>query len=362
MRERSRGVWNRPVLVADGRTFTVADVVLAAHGRGGLQRAWIRLLELVECEKAGSGLAERDDTSADEEALQAMSERFRYQRDLITAEETERWLADRGLTLEDFDAYFLRHYWADTLGEPVEPAVLDYMSAPDGLWDLLVAELLLSGELDRMAQRLGWCLAAAHAQRDEPVPVVDPLEPCPAAEPGDAALKGWHARLGCDPRFVEDLPRLEAAYQRECRRLMTPDQVERSLVSRRLALTRVGLETVDVDTLDAVREVIMCVRDDGLSMSAIAADGRYPYERIDVILEDLPPDVQQRVLCAAPGEMLGPVPHDGGFHVHRLVGRADADLADAEVRERVERQLLEHHFSELTGPCIRWIMSPDGTP
>ena len=28
-----------------------------------------------------------------------MSEQFRYERDLITAEETERWLADRGLTL-----------------------------------------------------------------------------------------------------------------------------------------------------------------------------------------------------------------------------------------------------------------------
>jgi hypothetical protein len=357
-----RGAWNRPVLVADGRTFTVADVILAAHGRGELQPAWTSLLELVECEKRAAGLAERDDVTADEGTLQSMSERFRYERDLITAEETERWLVNRGLTLEDFDAYFLRHYWAGTLEEPAEPEALDYRSAPDEFWDLLMAELQLSGELDRMAQRLGWRLAAAHAQRDEPAPAADLLEPDSAAARGDPALEEWHAALGGDPRFVEDLPRLEAAYQRECRRLMTPDQVGRSLVSRRLALMRVDLETVDVDSLDAVHEVIMCVRDDGLSMSEVASEGHYPYERMDVILEDLLPDVQQRVLRAAPGEMLGPVPHDGGFHVHRLVGRADPDLADAEVRERVERQLLEHHFSELTAPCIRWIMSPDGTP
>ena len=271
-------------------------------------------------------------------------------------------MAERGLTMEDFDAYFLRHYWEDTLGEPAEPEPLDYGSATDEFWDLLMAELQLSGELDWMARRFGWRLAAAYAQRDEPAPAVDTAESGLAVAPADPALDAWHAARGGTPRIGEDLPQLEAAYQRECRRLMTPDQVARSLVSRRLALMKVELESVDVDTLDAVHEVIMCVRDDGLSMSEVASEGHYTYERTEVILEDLPPDVQQRVSCAALGELLAPVPHDGGFHLYRLAGRADADLSDDAVRERVERQILEHHFSELTAAGIRWIMSTGGTP
>ena len=102
----------------------------------------------------------------------------------------------------------------------------------------------------------------------------------------------------------------------------------------RLALTRLDLETVDVDSLDAVREVVMCVRDDGISLSDVASDGGYSYERTEVMLEDLPPDVQQKVLCAIPGEMLEPLPHDGGFTCGSI-RRADPDLADDEVRERV---------------------------
>ena len=40
----------------------------------------------------------------------------------------------------------------------------------------------------------------------------------------------------------------------------------------RAALTRVDLETMDVDSLDAVHEVVMCVREDGMSMSEVASE------------------------------------------------------------------------------------------
>jgi len=163
MAEQDRATWSRPVFVADGRPITVGDVVLAAHARGELQPAWTRLLVLLECEQQAE-IAEEE--GPDDERLQTMSDQFRYERDLITAEETERWLGDRGLTLDDFNAHLLRHYWADTFDEPPAPEPLDYRSAPDGHWDLLIAELLLSGELDRMALQLSWRFAAARAEHD----------------------------------------------------------------------------------------------------------------------------------------------------------------------------------------------------
>ena len=66
----------------------------------------------------------------------------------------------------------------------------------------------------------------------------------------------------------------------------------------RTGLTRIDLETMDVDSLDAVREVLMCVREDGMSMSQVASDACYPYERTEVVLDDLPADIRQtRAVC-----------------------------------------------------------------
>ncbi len=347
------------MFVADGRPITVGDIVLAAHGRGELQPAWTRLLVLLECEQQAE-IAEGEEEGPDDERLQAMSDQFRYERDLITAEETERWLEDRGLTLDDFNAHLLRHYWADTFDELPEPEPLDYASAADHHWDLLIAELLLSGELDRMALQLSWRFAAAHV---EPDPLTaHPAEHQPASVRPRDDSEHWFSRLGCSPRWLDDLERLEAAYQRECERLLTPAHLERVFASMRAALTRIDLETLDVDSPDAVREVVMCVREDGMSMSEVASEAGYPYERTEVLVEDLPADVQRALLSATPGEMLEPLPHEGGFHVRRLVARIDANLEDDEIRERVERRLLERHFSDSAAGTVRWSMAPSGTP
>ena len=257
-------------------------------------------------------------------------------RDLITAEDTERWLEERGLTLDDFNGYFVRHYWADRLDQASEPTGLDYRTAADSLWDLLIVELQLSGELDRMAQRLAWRLAAADAVRGGSPDLPGAESSDPSAE--GAVVEDWVKRLGCDRGWVDEVLRIEAAYKRRCEQLLTPDAVERSLASMRLPLMRIDFETVDVDSLDAVRELAMCVREDGHSMAEVASDGRYPYERTEAVLEDLPTEVQQKVLFAAPGDVLAPLPHEGGFFVHRLIARSEPDLADDDIRERVERQ------------------------
>ncbi len=94
--------------------------------------------------------ADGQDLEFSDDAIDAAAERFRYEHDLITAEETEQWLAQRGLNLADFSAYFVRQYWGEQFDD-VEPEPLDYLSAPNEMRELLTTELILSGELDRMA-------------------------------------------------------------------------------------------------------------------------------------------------------------------------------------------------------------------
>ncbi len=354
------GAWSRVVFEVEGRDITVADVVRAAHFRGELEPIWTALQRLVEhAERAAA------DDDPDDGSLQSISDEYRYEHDLLTAEETEHWLVERGLTVEDLNEYCLRQYWAATVDEQdeeIECPVLDVTSASAAQWELLRVELQLSGELERMARRLSWRFAAACAQRDQPAARLDDHQHLDAPACDEMTLEDWPAGFGYDRQWLEDMRQLEAAYRRQCGWLLRPDYVERSLKSMRLTLTQVDLETVDVDSLDAVREIVMCVREDGMSLSEVASERRYPYQRTETAFEDLPHDVQQKVLGAVPGDVLEPVSHPDGFQLYRLLGKSDPDFADDEVRERVERQVLERHFSELTAKCVRWLMAPSGAP
>src|SRR3954469_21444883 len=104
------------IFLCEDRSVTGRDVIDAAIFRGELEPEWQYLLRLLAAESR----ADEQNLEFDDDAIDTAAEQFRYQRDLITAEETEQWLAGRGLTLGDFSAYFVRHYW-DGKWEDLEP-------------------------------------------------------------------------------------------------------------------------------------------------------------------------------------------------------------------------------------------------
>src|SRR5205823_13697559 len=132
--------------------YTARDAIDAAIFRGELVVKWKEFLDEVEAEKRADGL----DLDLDESAISAAAEAFRYQHDLITAEETEAWLANRGLTFDDFSDYFARQYCAGAVREDISPEKVGYDSASPELRELFVADLILSGELDHMTTQLMW--------------------------------------------------------------------------------------------------------------------------------------------------------------------------------------------------------------
>src|SRR5881392_3272965 len=91
------------------RQYLARDAIDAAIFRGELEVRWKEFLEAVEAEKRSDEL----DLDLDGAAISSAADAFRYEYDLITAEETEAWLGTRGLTLDDFTDYFPRHYLAN---------------------------------------------------------------------------------------------------------------------------------------------------------------------------------------------------------------------------------------------------------
>ncbi len=346
------------VFTSGNESFTVRELIDFASFRGELEPVWKELLRIVAAEEK----ADEEELEMDDSAIDQAAETFRYEHDLITAEETEQWLDERGLTLNDFSEYFVRHYWGDALDD-TEPAAVDYASAPNELRELLVVELILSGELDRIAKRLSWRVAGSREPgRNGLDPEVVTAEEKRLLERtgfDENHLTAWLQAMNRDHKWFSNALEIEALYRQRSEALLNKQACEHEVAALRLPLTRFELETVELDSLDAAREALLCVRDDGMSMEEVATEGRYPYRRAELLLEDLPEDLQQKFLSVSSGEILEPIARGEGFYICRVIEKAEPKADDDAVRARAERSILERHFSELTTKHIQWRTLPN---
>jgi hypothetical protein len=326
--------------------YTALDAIDAAIFRGEFEEKWQTFLRHVAAEERADEL----ELELDESAISVAAEEFRYRHDLITAEETEAWLANRGLTFDDFSDYFARQYCNAVLDEGFSPEQTEYTSAAPELRDLFLAHLILSGALEDMTIKLMWRLAARCAGKEPTSEAIAKenrkflrrinIEPAQAAH--------WLEELGRDSQWLNEMLSIEAAYGMHCDRLLVPAARQRELMALRLRLTRFEIELIELESHDAAKEALFCVREDGMSMEEVATEERYPYRRADFLLEDLPADAQQTYLSVSPGDMLEPIPHGDGFELCRIIKKVEPRLEDPTVKSRVDQRLLDQYFSDLT--------------
>ena len=333
------------VCMCGSQEYTSRDAIEAALFRGELNAKWKEFLRCVKAERR----ADEFDIELDDSAIADAAEAFRYEYELITAEETEAWLATRGLTLDDFTDYFTRRYCLETLNEKIVPEQIEYISATSELRQLFLAELILCGELDRMTTVLTFRLAARCAEKDSDSDAImaeerkffdrNKIEP--------AQLPNWLKRLGRDSNWFDEMVAMEAAFRRRCDTLLVPQARQQELVALRLALTRFETEVIELESHDAAQEALFCVREDGMSMEEVAIEGRYPYRRVDFLFEDIPSDVQQRFLSVSPGDVMEPAARGDGFELCRIIKKIEPQADHPTVGLRIEQRLIDRHFSEL---------------
>jgi len=334
------------VCTCGSQEYAPRDAIEAALFRGELDLKWKEFLRCVEAERRADEL----DLELDDSAIADAAEAFRYEHDLITAEETEAFLANRELTLDDFTDYFTRQYCADALNENIVPEQIEYISATPELRQVFLAELILCGELDRMTTALMFRLAARCAEKDSDSNAIttekrkffdrNKIEP--------AQLPNWLERLGRDLEWFNEMVAMEAAFHRRCGTLLVPQARQRELVALRLPMTRFETELIELESRDAAQEALFCVREDGMSMEEVAIEGRYPYRRVDFLFEDIPADLQQRFLSVSEGDVLEPAVHGDGFELCRIIKKIEPQADDSTVGLRIEQRLLDRHFSELS--------------
>jgi hypothetical protein len=330
--------------------YTVRDAMEAALFRGDLATPWQAFLRGVAAEDRAAEL----NLELDADVLDTAAQLFRYQHDLITAEETEQWLTVRGLTLDDFSDYFARQVWGNTEMEGMHPQEIDYLSAPTNLREPFAVDLILSGQLDQITMQFSWRLAALYSEKDVDRELV-PAEKQRFLERHGmeaARLRNWLERLGRDEEWFDRHAAMEAAYRKRCGALLVPQAHQRELVSLRLALTRFETEVIELESRDAAQEALFCVREDGMSIEEVASEGRYPYRRLDFFLEDLGDEMQRKFLSVSDGQVFEPLSRGDGFELWHVIRKIEPQADDPAIRLRLEQRLINRHFSELANKHV----------
>jgi len=350
------------VFQAGERRFAASDIVDAAWFRGDLQSLWQEFLLGIACE----GRAEEEGLEADSDALQSLSEDIRYNNNLITAEETEEWLRDRGMTLDDLGAYACRRYWRESPAAPAPPADLGYPDAEEDLRELFIQDLLFAGELVALARCLSAQVAGSTGSALRAAAVPERMETVRAeffrrtlSTPG--RLSEWLGRLGRDEAWFESMVELESVYVWRCEQFKTPENRARTLAVLRLPLTRFEIETLDLESEDAVREACLCLNVDGLSMEELAGQEHCRTEMQKALLEDFPEALQQRFLSSENGRVIVLSTAGERFQICRILNKQEPSLDDEMVLARVDAELLSGHFGNLVSTHITWLIGPDSS-
>jgi hypothetical protein len=339
---------NRVIFSRGERQFTAGEIIDCAVLRGEIDPLWDEFVRIGECDR----LASEQGLEPDESAVDAAAIAFRYQHDLITAEETERWLESRGVSLGEFGEYFARKYWDRTYSGATQVPASTYQAAGAEEKDLFLVDLILSGSLDQMAERLSYRIAAQADENSEEGAKEERARFLTAR--GITDLAAWLAQFGRDEEWLNQMLAAEAAYRRRVAHILTEQALQKELGPLRLNLTRFELETVEVDSKDAAAEVAACVRNDGMEMSEVAEESRYPFHSSEVLLEDVPSEQQQKFLSVKAGMLFEPIPRGDGFEVWRVKTRTEPSLQDVTIRARLEKRIIDRCFNELLSKYIDW--------
>jgi hypothetical protein len=340
--------WRQPLFSVGSRDYDWLDVFLSAMVRGEWASFERRLVEgVARCERAKASVAWPRDQRLSEAATQ-----FRYDRNLLTTEETQAWLSDHGITTDQWLEYLMRELlWRD---RGVDPNKLTTISEwPAEVARAFAPEGLCSGTFQRFATTCaGHVAVVATSGVSSPAALADAH-----AQHLRTEHQEWLAALDAvdiTTRLVH-LATVDSQFGAAAAAAATEDALAAQIARHRVEWTRIRLDLVSFRSVEAALEATCCVREDGLTLRDVAVASRQPLRSTCELLERLDPNLRDAGVCANVGDLIGPVPVATGFEVGFVAGKEAAQLDDPTIRVRARGAIVEQLVSTALLSEVHWI-------
>lgn len=347
----------KPVFQVGGDSYCWADIAFAAVVWGEWERLRLQVREGLAC--LGSHRA--SGRPLPEAEIQSAAADFRYERELIAAEEAEAWFSRWGISAHEWMEYIRRSVLRARL-ESRLPEILAAHPVADA--DVAAAsgvEAICSGLLTRLAPRFA-ARAAAHDQMRAAHQNGGPLYPdedlaaVRRGFPTDVQSLGLDLGEDTQHESATRLARLELALRDFRTAVVTPRAVADQISSHHLEWIRVAYQTLIYPAEAMAREALLCVREDGmdfpdLAAATVVADLRENEQWIG----ELQGPLNAGLLGARAGDVLGPFAIGGGHALLRLTDKRLPRFEDEQVRSRAETAALQRALSNELQTRVHWL-------
>ena len=351
-----------PAHIADATAFAVGtecytwdDIVLAAT----LWGEWQELRERVRASLAAVHYLRGCAAAPSDDDIERAADEFRYARNLITAAETEDWLNRRALDFEDLLAFVERALASGTAAVPY--------SAPSGelpeaevdaaLW----GEAVCSGALAELAGRLANRAAIHERLRREGERRPDATEPELRSVPNAESVcrhesdNGGALGFQASPlRRLQWLRHLDAAFEQTCGALITPEAIATEMRLHQLDWVRVRVQYALFATVDAAREVLLCMSQDERTLPQVADHVGFAVREDCWLLEQITESSRCTFLAAQADEVLGPVPWGDQHGVFVVLEKQRPSAEDPQLRGRAHDAVLGRIIEHEVARSVRW--------
>jgi hypothetical protein len=288
-----------------GDVYHWDDVVRLAKARG----EWSELEAEVRAGQEALAVLGARGEGPDDDDVEAAARRFRYERDLLAADELDGWLEQHRITEDEWEGYLRRAAAREQLPEATGETRREVSEGE--IW----CEGVCSGRLAELANDLARLAA---------------VSPGTAVEQLDAAFANFRAA-------AVDAP-----------------SVAREVELNRLEWLRFTYEGLAADDEGAALEAALCIRADGEPIEAVAGRASLPLLEEECWLEELDPALATRFLAATTGDLVGPISVEDGFVVVRVTSKTAPSLEDADVRARAREGALERAVERLVTDRVVW--------
>ncbi|HEU5153170.1 MAG TPA: hypothetical protein VFU03_00410 [Gemmatimonadales bacterium] len=337
-----QALYGRPVFVVEADTFFWEDVVLDAIRRG----KWAQLEQEV---REGFAALEEFDSAEDDEfeaAVDEAAQEFRYDRELVTAQEMERWLAAREVNIREWMDHIRRSVARTRTTKGLASLVADHPMDPDQLAAALRVDLVCSGSGEELAAELARRAAAAAAS---PVTPESPSEagPLPTRLPPGLSVELAQQRIRL-------LARIEEGAEQFRKSAITPEAIRREIGHHHTEWIRIDCRAVAFDDEAGAREGALCLKEDGIPLDEVAAAAHATIAESRFYLDDLDPEVRPMFMAARPVDVLGPIFFEGAHTLFRVVDKVMPSENDPEILRRAETGVAARVMSAQAQQRVQW--------
>lgn len=331
------------------------DVILAAHLWDVIPALERRVVEGLAAQRR---LGQNGKEVSDDDVEQRASD-WRYERNLISADDTESWLAARELSVDEWFDY-VRRAEARTRSETqLKTLVKRHRPAPGEVDQAMYAEAMCSGTITDVTERLAGRVAIDARATSEGTPTRSAtkakLRSAVEHLSGPVRQRGLFelSARECVKR-AEHIAMMDLVFDGFIAQTAERRAVAQEIESYGLEWTRLDTKALLFQSEEAAREAALLMREDGLPIAKAAAIAGSKVTDTHHVLEDVGPPLRDRLVSAQPGDLIGPVHVEDGFLVASVTGRVEPSAGDASIRARARNRIERRTVQGEIEKRIKW--------